>query len=498
MSTRAGSGTGAPHAWAFPPPLAGTDRQIDVLKWPVVGRFLRWRRSRTVMQAVLLLFAIVLVAHGLFGPQLAPRNLATIVTWVHIRGLLVLGLLVAGNLFCMACPFMLVRDAARRFAAPVRTWPRRLRNKWVSVAGLVLLLFVYEVFDLWGSPWWTAWLIVGYFGAAVVVDTVYRHAPFCKYLCPLGQFNFVASTVSPLEVRIARPATCVACTTLDCIRGARDPASGQVVQRGCELALFQPLKHGNLDCTFCLDCIHACPHDNVAIATRLPGAELWTDPPRSGVGRLSRRGDMGALVLVFTFGALLNAFAMVSPVHAVQSSIGALLGTATPALVMGTLFTLALVVEPVLLLGFAAWATRRGTGDSRSLPVLATRFAFALVPFGLGVWSAHYAFHFLTGLWTVIPVLQDTLAGVGLPLLGEPDWRLGGLPPSHVLPLETGFIGLGLAGSLLVAWHIAVREFGARAGRAFAPWAVLAVLLWGAAMWLMAQPMEMRGTVLGG
>ena len=37
-------------------------------------------------------------------------------------------LLLAGNFFCMACPFMLPRNLARRFVRPVRNWPRPLRT----------------------------------------------------------------------------------------------------------------------------------------------------------------------------------------------------------------------------------------------------------------------------------------------------------------------------------------------------------------------------------
>ena len=54
------------------------------------------------------------IVDGFFGPTLAPKNLATVLTWVHFRGALVLVLLCAGNFFCLACPFMLVRTAARR------------------------------------------------------------------------------------------------------------------------------------------------------------------------------------------------------------------------------------------------------------------------------------------------------------------------------------------------------------------------------------------------
>ena len=163
-----------------------------------MSRFLKWRHSRTVLQIPLLLISVIMILQGLFGPTLAPKNLATVLSWVHFRGALVLVLLCAGNFFCLACPFMLVRNAVRRFFKPWMNWPRVLRNKWASIALFVGILFVYELFGLWNSPWWTAWLIVGYFVAALVIDGVFKHATFCKFVCPIGQFNFVASTVSPL------------------------------------------------------------------------------------------------------------------------------------------------------------------------------------------------------------------------------------------------------------------------------------------------------------
>ena len=465
----------------------------------MLRRFLRWRHARKVMQLPLLVLAAAMIVHGFLGPQLAPKNLATLLTWVHYRGVLVLVLLLAGNLFCMACPFILARDLARRFFKPVLRWPRRLRHKGLALGLFVLVLFAYELFDLWGSPWWTAWLILAYFAGALVVDSLFRNASFCKWVCPIGQFNFVASTVSPLEVAVRDPDVCARCTTLDCIRGTRAAEDRAiVVQRGCELALFQPKKVGNMDCTFCLDCVAACPYDNVALTTRLPASELWTDPRRSGVGFFSRRKDLSALAILFTFGALLNAFGMVSPVYAVQAWLAGRMGTSHEAPVLGALFLLALVVEPVLLLGLTAWLTRRGAGTREPLLPLVTRFAYALVPLGFGIWLAHYSFHLLTGLWTFVPVAQSALADLGLPGLGAPQWGLGGLSEGAVYPLELGFLGLGLLGSTLVAYRIAEREYPARALRAFVPWAGLCLLLAATAVWLLSQPMEMRGTFPGG
>ena len=223
---------------------------------------------------------------------------------------------------------MLVRNVARRLFRPRFDWPQWLRNKWISVGLFVVILFTYELFALWSSPWWTASLAVAYFVAVLLIDGLFKHASFCKFVCPIGQFNFIASTLSPLEVQVRDHTVCDRCTTKDCIRGRREvsgktelarsgsPAGGNapglvILQRGCELALYLPRKVGNMDCTFCLDCVHACPHENIGVTSRLPASELMVDPIRSGIGYFSQRKDIAALAVVFTFGALVNAFGMV-------------------------------------------------------------------------------------------------------------------------------------------------------------------------------------------
>ena len=338
------------------PDATGT---VDVLHWPLVGRLLRWRHARTSLQLVLLVAAAILVLHGLFGPDLAPGNLATVLTWVHYRGLLVVALLAAGNFFCAGCPFILVRDWGRRLHAPARLWPKRLRGKWIALVLFAAVLFAYELFDLWALPRGTAYLVLAYFAAALAIDTVFKGASFCKHVCPIGQFNFVASTLSPLELQIRKPATCQACQTSDCIMGRRSPGMPEkIIQRGCELSLFLPVKVGNIDCTFCLDCVQACPHDNIAMAVRTPGIELADTRWRSGIGRLVNRPDIAALSVLFVFGAMVNAFAMVGPVRGVEQWLAATLGTTSEAVVLGCLFALGLVVAPLVLLGAAAGLTR--------------------------------------------------------------------------------------------------------------------------------------------
>lgn len=459
-----------------------------------------WRRLRTTGQVVLLLVAALIVVHGLFGPDLAPKNLATVLTWIHYRGLLIGALLAVGNVFCGACPMVLVRDLGRRVHRPTRHWPQWLRQKWLALFLFVAVLFGYELFDLWSLPAATAWLVVGYFATALLVDTTFTGAAFCKHVCPVGQFNFIASTLSPVEIGVREPAVCRACVTVDCIKGRDMPAPVTFFQRGCELGLFLPSKAGNLDCTFCLDCVQACPHDNVGLHWRVPGEELADDRRRSSIGRLSRRTDLAALALVFTFGALLNAFAMIGPVYALESRTARALHTTHEAPVLALIFVIALVGVPLTLTSGAAWVTRRvSLAPVLGIKDIAVRYAYAFVPFGVGVWLAHYSFHFLTGVGTVLPVAQSAVIdATGRALLGDPNWHWLGMRPGAVFPLQLGSVLLGALGSVVLVHRVSERDYPQAPARAAAPWSLVIVLLTALALWILAQPMEMRGTGLGG
>jgi len=474
---------------------------FDLLSVPLLGGFLRWRHARLALQVPMFSVAAVVVLDGLLGPQVAPLNLAGVLPWIHWRGLLVLALLVAGNVFCMACPFTASRGLARRLLGGNRPWPRWLRSKWLAVALLAVFFWGYEAFAIWDSPWWTAWIAVAYFVAAFLVEGLFQGAAFCKYVCPIGQFNFVQSLISPWEVRVRQTDVCQTCTTKDCIRG-RDNIEG------CGLELFQPRKAGNMDCTFCLDCVRACPHENVGVLAVAPGSGLLGDADRSGVGRYSRRADLAALVVLLAFAAFVNAAGMVAPVLEVEDGLSAALGfdDRIPVMTIGLL--LGMVVAPVGLVSGAAWASRwlggrslQGEDGKRRVGwrTLALRFPYSLVPIGCGMWLAHYGFHLFTGVDSIYPAAYRAAADMGF---GEAisvakascctaksgDW---------LLRLEIMFLDVGLLGSLYVAYRIA-RDIWPSSGRALAalvPWAALIVLLFAAGVWIVFQPMEMRGTM---
>ena len=469
---------------------AGHPEGWDLLSVPIIGAALRRPRFRRAVQWAMIALALIVIADGLFGHQMGSMNLAGTLPWTHWRGLVVISLLAAGNFFCMACPFTLARDLGRRWLPARWHWPKRLRSKWLAAALLAIYLWAYEAFSLWDSPWWTAWIVIGYFVAPFVIDGLFRGASFCKYVCPIGQFNFVQSLVSPLEVKISNADICRACATYDCIRG-------NDTQRGCELGLFQPKKSGNLDCTFCLDCVHACPHQNVGVIGVTPGSQLTHDRYRSALGRLSQRMDVAALVLLLVFGAFVNAAGMIGPVAALERLLQQRLGLESLLPVTSALFVLALLVAPLLLVVACGVICRALCGGAISWKELTCSFAIALAPLGFSMWLAHLAYHFITGASVVIPVAQRAANDLGISLLGQPNWpNTPALPLLDWLPsLQILLLDGGLLLTLYVCWRVA-RRLSARAAGALsllAPWAGLAALLYAAGVWIVFQPMEMRG-----
>jgi cytochrome c oxidase assembly factor CtaG/polyferredoxin len=467
---------------------------IDLLAIPLLGWFLKRRHARLALQLPMLLLSGVVIHDGLKGPPVGAINLAGVLPWIHWRGFVILGLLAAGNVFCMACPFTLPRTLARGWLPRQWRWPRPLRSKWLAVGLLVLFLWAYEALALWDSPWWTAWIAVGYFLTAFAIDSLFQGAAFCKYVCPIGQFNFVQSLVSPFEVKVRETDVCLTCRTKDCIRGRE-------AIPGCEMDLFQPRKVGNMDCTFCLDCIHACPHDNIGILSRTPGSELWLDSFRSGLGRFSKRPDIAALVLVLVFGAFVNAAGMVSPVVEWQEQMALQLGLHSPLLATTLFYLATLVLAPVAAMSVISTLSKHFSRSPSSVRENATRYLYALVPLGFSMWLAHYSFHFLSSFEVVIPATQRFLADHGYAYFGPPEYVMACCrsPGEWLTHLQIVFLDLGMLLSLYVGYRFAISQNTTlrKSLEALAPWALLIVILFATGIWIVLQPMQMRGTLMG-
>ncbi len=468
--------------------------RIDLLHLPLLGPLLRWKHNRTVAQLVLFALAAAIIVDGLLGSPLAAKNVATVAAWVHYRGLVVLALLLAGNLFCAACPFVLPRKVAKWLGRPTRRWPQALRNKWLALAGLLLIIYSYELFDLWASPWWTAWLTVAYFAVAFVLEAFFTRNSFCMYVCPLGTFNFLYSTISPLQITSRNTDICRDCEGHECINGSS-------TQQGCQLELFVPTIQSNMNCTFCLDCAKACPYDNVALAARIPGNELFQQTWRN-------RLDLAWLAILSAFVALGNAFGMTPPVYVLEKQLADLLNTESEALVLGLIYLIGAVVGPLLLVYLVAWLSRTlSAGTNRhglTLHRMVMRHAYSFVPLGFAIWMAHYLFHFLTGALTIIPAFQTFFQRtLHWPILGEPNWQLATrfIPAVSTIQILQSVITYGgLLAALALTLQAASRTQRNRRRLLLEalPWLILLIALAIASGSTFLLPMEMRGSAIGG
>ena len=269
---------------------------------------------------------------------------------------------------------------------------------------------------------------------------------------PIGQFNFVQSLVSPLEVTVRDADVCHSCRTKDCIRGTRrhPRLRAEPVSRRERRATWTA-RSASIAST-------PARTRTSGFSPVIPGRQLLDDARHSGIGRLEQRPDLAALILVLVFGAYANAAGMVAPVVAWQDRLGDLLGDSSRMLTITAFYLLALIVLPGLMVGAATALSRRWGGLAVSRLSLATRFSYALVPLGFGMWLAHYGFHFLTSYAGVYPRSSGSPRSTAGRSSESPRGSCSccGPVPDWLPRLEILFLDVGLLLSLFTGYRIAI------------------------------------------
>src|SRR5690606_36347626 len=151
------------------------------------------------------------------------------------------------------------------------------------------------------------------------------------------------------------------------------------------------------------------------------------------------------------------------------------------------------ILIPLLLALIAAKATQflTFTGDKISMRDTVATFAPAFVPLGLGIWIAHYGFHFLIAPLSFVPVLQEFLGA------RHGDWATFGFQVDvqiigilQVIALLGGFLWC-----MVIVYQASNRVYGRRSSfGALLPWALMLLVLMISAYQVFSLPMEMRGT----
>jgi hypothetical protein len=119
-----------------------------------------------------------------------------------------------------------------------------------------------------------------------------------------------------------------------------------------------------------------------------------------------------------------------------------------------------------------------------------------LIALGFGFWIAHNLFHLLTGVLSIFPVMTHFFSFRGAPF--DPNWRLSQFVPSRFLfPLTAGVTALYGLMAVYLTFRISLRDFGRRGVLALWPMLIFVLIFLSIGVWILAQPMEMRGTIFG-
>jgi hypothetical protein len=176
-----------------------------------------------------------------------------------------------------------------------------------------------------------------------------------------------------------------------------------------------------------------------------------------------------------------------------------LLGNPPQLLVTTVFYVGAIVIFPFVAVAMATAVSRAAGPSADGWLAVATRYTFTLIPLGFAMWLAHYSFHLLTSYDTVIPATQRFVADLGWNALGAPFWQYACCRPAGdwVAHFEIVVLDLGLLLSLYTGFRIAETNTAhlGQALKVFLPWGLLTLLLFVCGVWIVFQPMEMRGTL---
>jgi polyferredoxin len=451
---------------------AAPQEPYNLLRIPLIRRLMTSRWFPGILAWPTLIVFVFITYQLIAGPAKAHDNFGTALTWILWWPVLPIVFLLAGRLWCAICPFGTINDVVQKWVGNNRPVPRFLKRYgiWIIDATFILITWSDHTFGLVESPLHSAVLLLMVTLGVVVSGALFERRTWCRYLCFLGGLssNYTRGSVVGFS---ATPEKCATCKSPACYKG-----NGTVA--GCPMFVFPRTMDTTAECNLCGQCVKSCPNDSIRISLRLPGEELWSvKQSKFPVSFLA--GVIMGIVFV-------QNITMLQIWSVVLDWIGRLLGVHNYTVTFTVTF-LSLMAVPVGLMLLAGVLAGRANG--RSMSANFARFGYAIIPLDMAAHIAHNLFHLLAE--------GKTIGFTALGFLGRSSH--GGsarlLDSATIQVLQYGLIGLGMAASLYAAFRLnRGASSGSRAGgpAAFAPYAVLMLLLAGINIYLFSMPMAMR------
>jgi hypothetical protein len=182
-------------------------------------------------------------------------------------------------------------------------------------------------------------------------------------------------------------------------------------------------------------------------------------------------------MMVIVFGAFANAAGMIAPVYQMIDGVSHWIGASSPKLISALFILTATFILPSILFFVA-----------KRIAHTSNQVAWSLVPLGAAMWASHLLYHFFTSFRSIVPVTNRALFDVGLSSKPETLWALPSTP-TWLLAGELFLLALGFLATVAVCLRLTTTF------RQRYPWLILATLLFCCGVWILLQPMQMRGMI---
>jgi polyferredoxin len=442
----------------------------NLLKNKWINQFVKSRWFPGILQwPTLLLFMLIMFQLAL-GPASAHDNLGTALTWVLWWPVIPILFLLLGRFWCAICPFATINDLVQKWVGNHRPVPKFLKKYgiWIIDALFILITWSDHVWGVVENPWGSGLLMFGLTTGVIASGSFFERRTFCRYLCFLGGLSGNYSRTGVLALR-GTEEICSSCTLASCYKGTEKAP-------GCPLFEFPKTMSSNANCVICGDCVKNCPNDSIQLTMRPPTQELWfVRKPKIEEAFLS------AVIMGIVF---VQNVTMLEVWSAMLAWLEKVTGTSNYAITFSITFLISIII-PVALLGIASLVAAK----INKVPLLTnfTRFGYAIIALDVAGHIAHNLFHLLAEgksiLYTAMALFGNEVHGASPAIFGM----------DTILLLQYGLIALGFIGSLFTVYHIAKNHHGqAKMWPTFAPYAVLAVILTIANIYLFMLPMAMR------
>lgn len=378
-------------------------RGMDLYRIPLLRAAIQSQWPLLGLRVITLLGFVFTIIAALIGPRVGGSNFAIIMVWIAWWTALKLGFIpFGGRTWCSICPIALPGDwlqqggmlqkGQHRFGLG-RRWPKFLKGSWLQSGGF-LLIGLFSAVTL-TDPRVTGWVLLALFGLAIALSLVFEHRAFCSYICPIGGFSGMYAKAAPLEVKVIDKQICLEHGDKSCYHA-------------CPWGLYPLALKDASACGLCMECLRACPKDNLAVNLRPYGTDLAKPV---GTARL----DEPLLAVIMLGSALAFSAVFLGPWGWLKSSAFNIGSMPWMVYALGFL-ALNLLVLPGSF-SMCVWLWKKFSHSGLQLRKLIAHQAQALLPLGLMAWIAFTVAFALPKLNYIAGVLNDPL-GWGWHILG--------------------------------------------------------------------------------